>query len=187
MNLIAISAQNLDVIVRDNVHGGSVHDSLVQDLLQCDHDRFFTYKKHDGGLQTQTGVRVRFCEEREVRNFPIYDRLLGWTYVDTNMQLHYQPSGFLPIVQAWRSGITPYVPVEDLLLHKITSAPLRALRRDRFNDAKDALYLVKSVPGIQPPKIRLSPQQRVDIDECIQEFVPYSTEPEQFWRDILQI
>jgi hypothetical protein len=44
--------------------------------LQCDQNRFFTYKQHDGGLQTETGVLIRFCGDDEVGSPFIYDRLL---------------------------------------------------------------------------------------------------------------
>jgi hypothetical protein len=90
-------------------------------------------------------------------------------------------------VDAWRRGITAYVPVEDLLVHKVTSAPLRGLHRDRYADAEDALFLVRPIQGIEPPKIRLSAHQRTVISECLERFVEYSDESEEFWRDILQI
>jgi hypothetical protein len=81
----------------------------------------------------------------------------------------------------------PYVPVEDLLVHKVTSAPLRSLVRDRYADAEDALFLVRPVQGIEAPKIRLSGHQRTVISECLGRCVEYSDESEDFWREILQI
>ncbi|KAL2849722.1 hypothetical protein BJX68DRAFT_267038 [Aspergillus pseudodeflectus] len=157
---------NIDVVIRHNTQDSPIDHDLIQAVLRCDSDRFFIYKTDDGGLQSRTGVFIRFCEERE---------------------LSYRPSGFLSIIEAWRRGITPYVPVEDLLVHKITSAPLRTIQRDCIADADDALFLVKPVPGAQPPKIRLSAHQRVVLDQAIGRFAEYSSLPEEFWRDILQI